>query len=240
MYIQYSIFRRRMDVKQVLTVVFSLLLMIGCGESGEKARTAENPKPDAVETALPDFRDIATKDVFVYDCADSLRLSAHVTPDSAWIFLPDTALRTKPVRSGSGARYEAGPYLFWSKDDEALLQLREGSLMKCTTMPREKAWQAARLRGVDFRALGQEPGWYLEIRKGQQMKYVGNYGRDTLIVSSPKAEENPQKNVHEAPSLKVEITSQECTDAMSGFKFPQTVRLTVEGNTYTGCGRFLN
>ena len=37
-------------------------------------------------------------------------------------------------------------------------------------------WHAAKLRGVAFRAIGQEPGWLLEITNGEEILLVTDYG----------------------------------------------------------------
>jgi hypothetical protein len=37
-------------------------------------------------------------------------------------------------------------------------------------------WHAAKLRGVAFRAIGQEPGWLLEMTTGEKILGAGNWG----------------------------------------------------------------
>ena len=37
-------------------------------------------------------------------------------------------------------------------------------------------WHKAKLRGVSFRAIGQEPGWLLEITTGTEILLVTDYG----------------------------------------------------------------
>lgn len=219
-----------------------LCVVWGCSSSLEKKADArESPSQ---KTSLPDFSAIKTENVFAYSCGDSLRFTAHVTKDSTWLFLPDTTLKVTPVPAGSGAKYQGSSYLYWSKGNEAILQRPKGSFMTCTTIPKEKSWQAAKIRGVDFRALGQEPGWYLEITRGKQIRYIGNYGKDTLVTPVPKPQKTQQgqtvyKAQSEGQSLKVVITNEPCTDSMSGFQFPSTVTVTVDGKTYQGCGRAL-
>jgi putative lipoprotein len=217
-------------------------LLFGC--SSDEEDSPNHPQTESSQASLPDFSSISTSDVYVYECGDSLQFSAHVTSDSTWLFLPDTSLKVMPVPSGSGARYEGNAYLYWSKEQEAILQKPRGSFMTCQTVPKENSWQAAKLRGVDFRALGQEPGWHLEITKGKQVKYVGNYGQDTVYTSVPVPQIEQQRTVYRANTedhkLKVEIIDESCTDIMSGFEFPTKVSVTIDGNLYHGCGRTLN
>ncbi|WP_441000107.1 MliC family protein [Fodinibius sp. SL11] len=222
-------------------LIFLLCTMgLGCQNK------AEIPKDERKEPVqLPEFNTINTDQVFVYNCADSLQFTTHVTSDSAWLFLADTSVKVLPTRSASGARYEGGKYLYWSKGNEAILQKPKGSFMTCQSVPEERSWAAAKLRGVDFRALGQEPGWFLELQNKGQLKYVGNYGQDTITVKTPTPDTDIQgkRTVYQAKDaqhvLKFVIAETPCTDSMSGFDFPQTVTVSIDGETYRGCGRYL-
>lgn len=226
---------------KLLSIGFlSLILLLGCSLEQDSSVTSEE---EISEKALPDFSSIQTENVFVYNCADTLQFTAHVTKDSTWLFLSDTTLKVLPVSSGSGARYEGHLHLFWSKEQEAILQKPQGSFMICQTIPQEKSWQAAKLRGVDFRAVGQEPGWHLEISNGEQIRYIGNYGQDTVTTAVPHPQAEEQGTVYRAETegyeLEVEISDEFCTDSMSGFEFPFTVSVTIDGKTLKGCGRNL-
>ncbi len=228
--------------KSSALLIFALLLVLGC--ASEQESPSELQKSQQKQVTLPDFSSINTKDVFVYNCGDSLQFTAHVTNDSTWLFLPDTALKVSPVPAGSGAKYQGSRYIYWSKGNEAILQEPTGPFMTCTTSPKEKSWQAARIRGVDFRALGQEPGWHLEITEGKQIRYVGSYGQDTVFTPVPNSKQTVAgQTVYEAQteahSLRIEISDELCTDSMSGFQFPFKVTITVDGETYRGCGRTL-
>lgn len=218
-------------------------LLWGCNAPEDKS--IDNQKAEPSPFIFPEFPSVETDDVYAYVCGDSLQFTAHVTRDSSWLFLPDTALKVTPRRSASGVRFASGPYFYWSKGDSALLQLPDQALRSCWTIPQEKSWQAAKIRGVDFRALGQEPGWHLEITDGKQFKYVGNYGQDTVEtrVPEPQVDEQQGQKVYqaktEAHTLTVEISDEPCSDVMSGFEFPLTVTVSVDGETYWGCGRNL-
>jgi len=216
--------------------------MWGC--SGQP-KSKQKPEPVTQELLnLPDFSSINTSDVYAYTCGDSLQFSVHVTKDSTWLFLPDTTLKALRVKAGSGAKYEGARYIYWSKGNQAILQRPTGSFLTCKTVPKEKAWAAAKIRGVDFRALGQEPGWILEITKDKKLRYVGNYGKDTVVTATPKPVTTDSEIMYQARTdahkLKVEITDKPCTDSMSGFRFPKSVAVTLDGKTYHGCGRSLN
>ena len=227
---------------RALFVVLLSVMFLGCTSSQNKEREVQKSKSQEVN--LPDFSSVDTENVFAYNCGDSLQFAAHVTTDSTWLFLSDTTVKVLPVEAGSGSKYEGNSFLYWSKGDEAILQRPQGSFVTCRTVPKEKSWQAARIRGVDFRALGQEPGWHLEITEGQELRYIGNYGKDTLVADVPKPEKTGQRTIYQARSgsrsIKIEILDEPCTDSMSGFQFPSTVTVTVDAKTYRGCGRALD
>lgn len=225
-------------------VIGLLIVVFFCGCSSEEDDTPKDLQKETSQAVLPNFSSVSTSDVFVYECGDSLQFTAHVTSDSTWLFLPDTTLKVLPVSTGSGARYEGNAYLFWSKEQEAILQKPRGSFLTCQAVPQEKSWQAAKLRGVDFRALGQEPGWHLEITNGKHIRYVGNYGQDTVYTPVPDPQTEQQRTVYQVDTedhrLEVEIIDKPCTDSMSGFELRSTVSVTIDGTTYRGCGRILN
>ena len=230
-----------MKSRYPLLAILVMLFLLGCSSEQEKV-----PKklPASATIALPDFSSIDTENVFVYNCGDSLRFTAHVTSDSTWLFLSDTALKVLPVPSGSGARYEGSSYLYWSKGAKAILQKPRGSFMTCAIVKKEKSWQAARLRGIRFRALGQEPGWLLEIIPDQKLTFVSDYGQDTLTTQQYQLKTDNSGRIYTATvdgrSLKVTVSNAQCTDVMSGFTFPRTVSVTLAENTYTGCGQSLS
>lgn len=227
--------------KYLVTGFLILGLFWGC--SAEQDESSINMQEERTQESVPDFSSVSTDNVFVYRCGDSLQITAHVTQDSSWLFLPDTTIKVLPVESGSGARFEGSSYIYWKKGNEALLQKPAGPLMSCKAIPQKRSWKAAKLRGVDFRALGQEPGWILEITEGEQIKYVGNYGEDTVRVPAVDPQKEEQRTFYQAKTedhkLEVEVIDKRCTDSMSGFVHPYTVSITVNGETYNGCGRNL-
>lgn len=191
---------------------------------------------------------ISADDVFVFDCNQDFAVTAYFTTDSVQLFLPDSTLSLPQITSASGAKYESedGSSVFWTKGDEALLETGDVSFQSCKNNPQEGVWEAARLSGVNFRALGQEPGWVLEIGRNNNILYAHNYGQDTVKAPAPSPiigvdDESAQsyQTRTEDHTLFIEIFNRPCSDAMSGFSFPATVEVTLDGNTLSGCGRWL-
>jgi uncharacterized membrane protein len=106
-------------------------------------------------------------------------------------------------------------------------------------------WEAAKLRGVDFRAIGQEPGWHMEIRPEETL-VVLDYGtrRLSFPTPAPQEEQSRRRTFYETRSGKLSLTvlieELECSDSMSGERFEAAVTMTVGEKVYRGCGRALH
>lgn len=148
--------------------------------------------------------------------------------------------------SASGARYQNDHAMVWNKGEQAMLQVGELSYQACREDRRAGIREDARLRGVTFRATGNEPGWLLEITAGDKLSFSYNYGENTLIVPAFEAENNQathqsryQVTTHDH-RLSVTITEEACQDDMSGEHLPARVSIELDGNRYQGCGQPLD
>jgi uncharacterized membrane protein len=107
----------------------------------------------------------------------------------------------------------------------------------------DNVWHQAKLRGVAFRAIGQEPGWLLEITNGEEILLVTDYGsaRTNMPYVEPVVyqEERRTQYVLESYNTVVEIRGEPCTDTMSGESFEVTVTITIKERKLHGCGRAL-
>lgn len=179
---------------------------------------------------------------YVYTCSEDTRFTARFEPDMAILKFPDRELRLPQVVSGSGARYSDGKTTFWIKGDEATLETDGKTTLNCRGVAAGTPWEEARLRGVAFRAVGQEPGWVLEI-DATQITFIGDYGERRVRMPAPAPARDPRtgSTTYQAETdghaLNVTITEAPCADSMSGESFPTTVSVTLDGTTYQGCGR---
>jgi uncharacterized membrane protein len=107
----------------------------------------------------------------------------------------------------------------------------------------ENVWHKAKLRGVAFRAVGQEPGWLLEITNGVEILLVTEYGstRTSMPYVEPIVyqEERRTQYVLVAYNTIVGIRGERCTDVMSGEVFEVTVTIKQTDRELQGCGRAL-
>ena len=104
-------------------------------------------------------------------------------------------------------------------------------------------WYRAKLRGVAFRAIGQEPGWLLEITNGEEILLVTDYGqnRNSYPYVEPIVyqEERRTQFVLDAYGVTVEIRGNHCTDVMSGEEFEVSVSIIMTDRRLEGCGQAL-
>lgn len=138
----------------------------------------------------------------------------------------------------------------------ALIALILGTVIACNTddaagnpdtVAREGAiddvWHKAALRGVTFRAIGQEPGWLLEIVNGKSIIISTDYGNNVAEYAyvEPIVFQDEQRTrylIEDADAI-VEIRDKPCMDIMSGESFAVSVSITDSHRRLEGCGRAL-
>lgn len=211
------------------------MLCVACGSSTQSSDTTPAKEPAA--TAKPPI-------VARFDC-DTLALTATFHEDHVLIEVPERPALTLPhVVTASGARYSNDSGTFWNKGREATFEWR-GHTETCRE--RREPWQEATDRGVDFRAVGQEPGWFLEIDNEKQIRLVYDYAEHELVAPVPVPSvkgtstmyDATAKSEHLRVAMRIVIDESPCTDAMSGEAFPRSVVVTVADRTLRGCGRDL-
>ena len=103
-------------------------------------------------------------------------------------------------------------------------------------------WETARAAGVDFRAIGQEPGWIVDVYTRDRIVALIDYGQTRLEF--PRSEptypaEGSTRYETQANGHTLSITYRRfpCEDAMSGEAYPSAVEVVIDGRTLNGCGR---
>jgi heat shock protein HslJ len=138
---------------------------------------------------------------------------------------------------GAAPRYERLP-------DGTLVLTAEDGKRVLFRRDEPASLQDARARGVDFRAVGQEPGWVVEVKDGDHITAVLDYGASTLLLPTPAAETADGVVTYDATTdtdhLVLKVTDKICIDSMSGETHPATVELVVNDKAYQGCGSWLD
>jgi putative lipoprotein len=104
------------------------------------------------------------------------------------------------------------------------------------------AWARARAAGAMLRAIGQEPGWTVEVYD-DRIVLASDYGTRTETYTRPVQSTIPggRRYTASAPGpIEVTVEDRGCADVMSGEPFPLTVTVVAAADTLRGCGRRLN
>jgi len=227
--------RARATYPLALRLIACLFLGVCVAAAGPAAVAGGDGSGDAARPGL----------TFVYACGEQ-EFVTRIEGDVAWVFARTGTLRLPRVRAASGAKFESDKGLLWSKGEEALIAIADRTYKNCRNDRRRAIWEDAKLRGVDFRAVGNEPGWMLEISQGTRIKYNGDYGATKLELRANRPAENQaaRQTRYTAEDgshrMIVLIERAPCQDTMSGERFESRVTLTVDGRELNGCGRPLH
>ena len=172
-----------------------------------------------------------------YRCEDGYRFVARFEPERVWLFFGEETLSLPKIPSTSGVHFTDGRVTFHENDDQASTDGPGELHQRCVNQPFVVPWEEARLRGVDFRATGQDPAWTLEIDEGSGIVFEG--GQMRLTFPPAKASSGVIEQSSAGRSIKIERTPGECIDAISGERLDTLVRASVDGREYRGCGRRL-
>ena len=110
--------------------------------------------------------------------------------------------------------------------------------------PAGTTWVEAEGCGVDFRGVGQEPGWVLEIDCEKEISLLTDYGQQRVVFplatqrSAADSAVTYRANSGEH-SIEVRIVPVACQDVMSGDPYPATVAVRFDGRALEGCGRWM-
>ena len=118
--------------------------------------------------------------------------------------------------------------------------------LDCEHDRRASIWEHAKLNGVNFRGLGNEPGWVLEIREGDRLDLSYDYGQGSLSVpiTETRSDADSRTTTFSGSigdrTLVVTLSGEGCSDTMSDETFPTRVQVEFDGRKLSGCGRPLH
>jgi len=215
----------------------SIVLLFACGSPQEE--------PPVDSTSSETGQRETEVSTMVYECGDDYTFVARVQNDTAWVFLPGQTAALLQVNTESGAKYELGDMALTIEGEKALLHQPDAPEMACVNNRRSAIWEHAKLNGADFRAVGNEPGWHMEIHH-DTIVLVADYGAATYEFETPEPIEDQagRQTTYEVTtdshSMTVLLEGGGCTDTMSGEEFEVTVTVTLDDRTLRGCGRPLH
>lgn len=129
-----------------------------------------------------------------------------------------------------------------TKEDAPTAPASETANSPRAALAQMPTWDGARAAGVDFRAVGQEPGWIVDIYTQNRIVALLDYGE--TLIEFPRTEptypaEGATRFDTQADGHTLSITYRRfpCEDAMSGEAYPSAVEVVIDGRTLNGCGR---
>ncbi|HLT43833.1 MAG TPA: MliC family protein [Luteimonas sp.] len=204
------------------------------GQADPAPADAAPPPPALAESVTANFR-----------CGDLLAGAEFDNANGELVLTINTRRIVLPqAMAASGARYaDADGNEFWNKGDSATLTLG-GQRHDCQATEERSPWDEARQRGVEFRGLGTEPFWSLEVHGGPEPRIELNLdmGERRLLVPQPEALADGEGYAGQADDgspVTLRIAREECSDGMSDQVFPAAIELSVGDQDYRGCGAFL-
>lgn len=185
-----------------------------------------------------------TDTLAVFEC-DTARIGVHFENNFsiATLYYLDQSYKLHQSRSASGAKYVKGDsLLFWNKGEEAVIEIKDKRFNKCRVDKRELSWFRARLQGAVFRAVGQEPGWIVEIDKNGGGTLLLNYGTERLELREISKQSRNERRASylaqtDSGQVRIKATKETCRDPMNGNRSPLSVTVKLGGRIFEGCGR---
>jgi membrane-bound inhibitor of C-type lysozyme len=232
----------------------ALTATAGCErKTAPAAETAADAKPVTAATAPAVAPTPAADEVpegvlraYVWQCADGQTLVMRnlFRERAIAIDFHDGTRRLDQTPSGSGARYADGTMVFWTKGSSAMLERQGEPAVQCEERRADSLREDARARGVVYRALGNEPGWILEVGPANRLSWTTNYGQDRHDFGQAQATTAPDgTNVYTAQqdgvSIKASLKAERCIDD-GDVAYDHVVTVESGGQTYRGCGTRLN
>src|SRR5262245_371750 len=214
-------------------------------------RPASQPAADAPPPSRPDPA-VAAPDLtaeaappartFVFDCDGGVTFTMRTGPGEVALWLPPALgnryLVLSATPSGSGARYQEGDTVFWSRGQLATLEAQGQRFVDCKSNPAKVPWADAKRRGVTLRAVGNEPAWSFEVQGRDRLIVTTDLGatKTELPWSAPRVAGG--RTTYDAATSEHKLTAlverTACVDTMSGEAFEVAVSLTLDGKTLRG------
>ncbi|MFQ3789959.1 MliC family protein [Halomonas sp. A29] len=231
------------SLRPVLLVAGSLLL------SGCAATPIDGPRPGASQVAntaplMPSMLFPGGAESFeAWRCTPEQDLVTAFGERELRLWSAHGAYRLTPAVVASGARYQQGDLSFWNKGGDAVVESANGQL-ECGAAMARPALTREQRPGVMFHGRGNEPGWNVNLAHDTpELKLVLDYGaREMTLPYRVTGMDNANGRVTLASAqpdqpFELRLEARACFDDMSGEPFPARVTLTIEGQTFRGCGQ---
>jgi uncharacterized membrane protein len=200
--------------------------------------------PDAAGAGQQPAQD---QNLRVYYCNNLAIVTVRAFPDRVEVTTPARSAslpltERSEAKGESKGQYTNGTVTLSGLEDRIRLE-EPGITYWCQSLPAEVPWQGARFRGIDFRAAGSNPEWTLEVDSGVSVEFATGQGASRVVTKFPSAAltSSEKGNVLAAKSgtHSLTVVSQKGLCEHAGSTMTLSVSVTLDGKTYSGCGRNL-
>ncbi len=227
----------------LVSLLSTLAALAACQRTSEEsARQPAAPAPVPGDEAPPE----GVLRAYVWECDDgrTLKVRNLYRENAVSVELHEGARKLSQVTSASGAKYADATVSFWSKGGTATFERNGSPAINCTESRAKSLLADAKLRGVAYRAQGNEPGWLVEAGPGTSLTYVADYGQarhefNPVARSGDGARAVVFTGEHDGRAIKVTLTRETCADDMSGAEFDHTAVVEFDGQELRGCAAAL-
>ena len=182
------------------------------------------------------------QDLRVYYCNNLAILTVRVFPDRVEIATPARSAALPRAAKGANMEYSNGTVSLSGLEERIRVE-EPGITYWCQSLPAEVPWQDARFRGIDFRAAGSNPDWTLEVDSGVGVEFATGQGSARVVTKFPAAAFTPNEKgttlATRSGAHALMVVSQKGVCEHAGSTMTLTVSATLDGKTYSGCGRSL-
>ena len=235
-----------------IAIAFFAAVSIGCSKGDETSDTGSGTAPPETIGRAPNESGPARSRpaaiprtiTYVFECDDYEIIARFETKD-ALVQTPDGSFRLPPAETADGNSFSNGQATLWRDGETASFEIDGRRYESCQNNKQRAIWQDAKMRGVSFRGVGNEPGWVLEI-DSQITIFRTNYGEDEFAfpTSIPELDSETMAATYtmsaRGHTLKVMLRHETCADTMADSQFETSVEVLLDGETqYNGCGRTL-
>lgn len=235
----------------------ALLALAACQRTDNAARQGTSGEPAAAQPAAASAAPAPAQPgeapaegvlrAYVWECDGGLTLNVRnlYRENAVSVELHEGARKLPLVASASGAKYADETITFWSKGGTATFERKGSPAVRCTEARAKSLLADARLRGVAYRALGNEPGWLVEIGPGTSLSYLAGYGQthhefdDVTRSGDDAAGAIVFAGAQGQETIRVTLKRETCIDDMSGEEFAYRALVEFAGKELRGCAAAL-
>lgn len=210
----------------------SVMLLIGACSADNRDSMSERDNADSASDWM----------TYVFVCDDESHVTVRGNDSEAWVFRAAGTIKLAASAAGAQANYQNETLELKIVGDNATFTEAGAKPVRCQNDRRSAIWEHAKLNGADFRAVGNEPGWTLEIQQGSRIVLLADYGatRFETPLPEPTVDAEARTTIWDAGELELKLIGDRCVDSMSGEVFEAKAEVIWRGQTLSGCGRALH